>query len=227
MIVKRTELAIKATDYARDFEVKRSEGCHLMQVVHAIQPKHDSNYKKSPYTIEDLENFALPGFLWEHAMERAEQLEYVLSYEALQEEKRIRRLHSPGEMFWCRRHDEVMYGGEIAAEHIRTFGCRGIFWTPDARDEETYRPEEFKVTWMSANKTSESSLEIWKYITQTQWQAWGFDADGANITALFVNGDYTYPLRPRTYRFEIEYMPREMRNCHSMIVSNAIALGWI
>jgi hypothetical protein len=226
MKVRRTELAVKATDYARDFAVPRSVGCHLMQVVHAIQPQMDPHYKRSPYTTEDLENFALPGFLWEHAMERAEQLEHVLSYEALQEEKRIRRLHSPGEMFWCHKHDEVMWGGEIAREHTSTYGCKGIFWTPDAHDDDNL-PEEFKVTWVSANRTTESSIEIWKYVTQTQWQAWGYGVNGCGITALFVNGDYTRPLKPQTYRFEIEYTPRELRNCHSMIVSNAAAMGMI
>jgi hypothetical protein len=216
--------------------------------VSAIQPQMDTHYKRSPYSNDDLQNFAIPGFLWESAMERAEQLEHILSYEGLIAERRLRNLvHSPGEMFWCRSCDEVMSGLDIAAEHqglptsedpeydysegdeYRTDHL-GIFWTPDARDDEfepRCRPEEFKVTWVSANRTSETTLEIWKYLTQTQWQAWGYGTEYAAITSLFVNGDYTYPLTPKTYRFEIEYLPKEIRNNHSMIVSNAIAKGWI
>jgi hypothetical protein len=227
VIVKRTELLLKATDYARDWEVERSLGCHLMQIVSAIQPQMDPDYKRSPYSDEDLENFALPGFLWEHVMDRAEQMEILLSREAIEQEIRIRKLATPGEMFWCRRHDEVMFGREIAREHCKTYNCKGIFWTPDAHDEERWRPVEFKVTWKSARKSSATSLEIWKYITQTRWQAWGMQAAGAEINACFVNGDYTYPLTPRTYRFELEYSRQELRNNHSMIVSNAIAKGWI
>lgn len=228
MLVKRTELKLQATAYSRDWDVERSIGCHLMQVVSAIRPAMDPTYKVSPYSEEDLENFSLPGFLWEHVMDRAEQLEHALSYEAIQQEKRMRReLIFPGEMFWCRKHDDIMLGYQIAYDHCKTHNCKGIFWTPDAHDSVRWRPVEWKVTWVSANRTSETSMEIWKYLTQTMWQAWGLESNGAEVNACFVNGDYSYPLTPKTYRFDIDYTPKELSNNHSMIVSNAIAKGWI
>lgn len=246
MIVRRTELELDAKLYARDYMVERSLGCHLMQVVQAIRPVMEPGYRESPYTDDQLEHFALPGFLWEHVMDRAEQLELALTVEATAQIKRIRKLMSPGEMFWCRRCDEVMLGLDIAREHcglptssdvryssyIRTpekfkgNGHRGIFWTPDCHNDDSW-PVEFKVTWLSSKRTGPTELNIWKYVTQTQWQAWGYEADGAEIYACFVNDDYSYPLKPKTYHFEVEYMPREKANCHSMIVSNAIAKGWI
>lgn len=239
MKVRRTELTIKATDFSRDWAVPRSLGCHLMQVVHAIQPHHDPSYKKSPFSLDDLENFALPGFLWEHVMDQAERLEILLSDRAIKELKRIGKMEDGGEMFWCQRHDEVMWGGDIARDHCglpplaESTGdeqpngrCKGLFWTPDARTVVDW-PAEFKVTWLSANRTSETTMEIWKYVTQTQFQAWGFGAPGAEIFACFVNGDYSYPLTPRTYHFALGYSQTETSNCHSMIVSNARKLGWL
>lgn len=239
MKVVRTELQLDSNLYARDFHVERSLGCHLMQVVQMLRPVMDPDYKKSPYTDDDLEHFALPGFLWEHIMDRAEQLEIALSHEAVRQIKRIEQLDDGGEMFWCRQCDEVMWGHQIAREHCgldpehisdgeEGNGCRGIFWTPDARNPHTGRPVEFKVTWLSSRRTSVTSLEIWKYIVQTQFQSWGFEGSlGAEIYACFVNDDYSYPLKPKTYHFDIEYMAKELRNCHSMIVSNAIAKGMI
>ena len=238
MKVVRTELQLDSRLYAREYYVERSLGCHLMQVVHAIQPHMDPSYKRNTYTDDDLQNFALPGFLWEHVMDRAEQLEVALSHEAVEQIKRIRKLDDGGEMFWCKRCDDVMWGHDIAREHCglppmaeRTEdevgnGHTGIFWTPDARNDFA-RPVEFKVTWVSANRTSESSMEIWKYVTQTRWQAWGYGADGAEVYACFVNGDYSYPLRPQTFHFDIEYTERELRNNFSMIVSNAVAKGML
>lgn len=226
MKVVRTELQLDSRLYARDYSVERSIGCHLMQIVSALQPHMDPEYKRSPYSSEDLENFALPGFLWEHVMDRAEQLELALTVEATAQIKRLRNLLSPGEMFWCRQCDEVMLGYEIAKEHTQTRRHKGIFWTPDCHNEDVW-PVEFKVTWLSAKRTSETEMAIWKYVTQTQWQSWGYGAAGAEVYACFVNGDYSYPLKPKTYHFAIEYTPRELKNCHSMIVSNAIAKGWI
>lgn len=232
MKITRTKLNLNSLAYSREFDVERSVGCHLMQVVDYIGQTSGME-KKRGNEIVNLDPFAVVGFVWEHCMTRAEQIEHALSVEALRVYMTPKKsLSFPGEQLWCRQCNKFIPGGESGREHCKTRKHTGIFFTPDAFDKVTREYVEWKATWKSSNSSHPAKLNtakgIWRWPVQCQFNALGLGVTKARLIALHVMGAYGYGMpKPQPYVIRMEFTDRELRRTKDMIVSNSIEMGWI
>lgn len=192
----------------------------------AIAAKWDK--KQNDMTEDVLEKFRLSGFLWEHVMSVEDRLEYAMSREFARAELNHRRgIIFPGEMFWCRQCDDVMTGGLSAQEHCQSRKHTGIFFTIDYLNYERERVGEMKWTRKSSNLSSESSLDIRKWIAQNQFYCKGAGMVGGEFRVCFENGNYSFPMIPQPFEFDIDYSQKELDRNWSLVVQTAISLEWI
>lgn len=219
--------------YSREFNVKRSSGIHLMVIVEYIA-QVSGIVKRGKLSEEDLNKLALPGFLWEHVMTRAEKLERAFSVEAM----RMHMIHRsnlifPGEMFYCVDCDRVFKRRE-GREHRKQTHHKGIFSTPDAYDTDDGAYVEFKYTSMSSRRSHPKRLNtpdgIWKWLVQCMWNCYTLGTKKAKIIACHSMGKWGRALRglpdPRPYEIAIEFTDREIYQNKKMIVNNSKSKGW-
>lgn len=191
------DVAILATQFARDAMSVRSDGLHLGSIladlalaldIQPLKRKGDAD----AFTEEDLEGFAVVGFLWEWVFERAYAAasQQALAISALN----LPRLGQSGEL---QRRGIIIPGEQL---------LDGIYMTPDGLNVEV-RPralEEYKATWISA--TADIRLRKPRWIWQMKAYCWVLGVNHANLRVLFVNGRYERGGRmgvpvARTYRF--------------------------
>lgn len=244
MKITRRPLPLQSALYSREFDVERSAGCHLMEIVTYIAQSTGIEKKHSPELVPFLDRLAFPGFIWEHFVSRAEDkhmkrlqhsvefFEHAFAVEAMRMEMLHRpELVFPGEMFYCVQCDDVMTGGQYAREHCATRKHKGIFSTPDALNVRRERYAEWKFTWKSANQTSDDGMDgdgVWRWPVQCMWNCMTLDVKGAEMKTFFCNGDYTPgPPKPLAFEFDLDFDDREIRRNTAMIITTAKKLGRI
>lgn len=224
MKITRTPLDLNSLSYSREFDVDRSTGIHLMEIVEYIAKT--SGIEKPHTGGVKLENFATPGFLWEHVMSRVDKLEHALSVEAMRMEMTHRsNLLFPGELYWCRECDEVMTGGRHAQGHSKSRGHLGVYFTPDAYDYVADQYVEWKLTWKSSKRSEPSKLDskngIWRWPVQCMFNCYGLGTTKAKIIALHIMGEYMPGMpEPQPYEIELEFTQQELRRNKMMIAAN-------
>lgn len=229
MKITRRDLDIRSAIYSREFDVERSAGCHLMEVVTRIEKTTIDKRKREELSEQTLERLRAAGFLWEHVMSRTERFEHAFSVEAIRTEVTLNPdLYFPGELAYCPDCDDVMVGGQVAKEHARSTGHKLLFFTLDAINTARERTREWKFTWMSAGKTGPDHMNgIWKWPVQNMFYTWGVRLMGGELQAAFACGDYKFPMFLQTYEFDLDYTERELENNARMIVSHARKWGMI
>lgn len=175
---------------------KRSKGLHLSEVISSIDKALNiSGYgSKHRDPDDDPELLFEMGFLWEEVLETALGL---------------REVERPGE-----------------------YVCDGIACSPDGiiyekrrgRDAEP-RPviEEYKCTWKSCRGGVQAIQDNWRWMTQIKAYCFVVGAVKARLRVLYVNGDYSRPMRPAYQAYELRFSPEELLETWTMIRSHAIA----
>jgi hypothetical protein len=232
MKITRRPLDLDSLAYSREFDVPRSVGCHLMQVVDYIGKT--SGIEKKYKGDVDLEPFATAGFIWEHVMSREDKLEHAMSVEALRVEMHFKAgLTFPGEMAYCRRCDDVMTGGMYAIDHSKRRGHKLLFFTPDGLEIfPEYAYHEWKFSWKSSKKSHPDVLNsnsgIWRWPVQCMFNCFGLETLLTKLTVLHCHGDYKPgPPTPEPFEIRMEFTKKEISRNTSMVITNARNQGWI
>jgi hypothetical protein len=230
VLIKRVPLHLDAKMYSADWDVPRSAGVHLMQIVELMEMERCEVLgipaPNKGKTQEELNRYAFGGFMFEHAMAY-----HIIEVECQQSGG---SLIKPGEFFWCARCDEVLPLSDQKRPVCLGKGHTGIFATPDALRVDTWRLKEWKFTWKSLrraggdeDKEYEHIREgIWRWPIQTMSYCHLVETTGADQEVFFVNGDYT-DRTPQLMRYEMDFTPRELRENWAGIVSTARREGWI
>jgi len=105
----------------------------------------------------------------------------------------------------------------------------GIWMSPDGVDDNN-TVHEYKVKWMSSNKTPDSD-NFWRDITQIKAYCYGVVATSAVLQVLHLNGDYKWGREgkpwPEPKRYELAFTQLELQENWEMITSYAKAKGWL
>lgn len=256
--IKRIPLLLDASMYSAEWDVERSKGVHLMQIVEAMEEERNSvlglPQTNKNATPEALEAYRFGGFMFEHAIAW-----HIVEVECLHNPSLVR----PGEYFWCHKCNK-----SFATRDDKDYAkCKdnahtGIFATPDALRVDTMRLQEWKFTWKSIRRAGADNdfhcsicggsvlrnrcmkckvvaVEgpdfdfrehiqdgIWRWPVQTKSYCHLLGLLGADLSAYFVNGDYTtHTPQPTTY--ELNFTKRELKENWSAIVAHAEKENWI
>lgn len=232
MLITRTPLALDAKMYSAEWDVARSSGVHLMQIIeHMEEERAELLGEASPNknaSLVDLEAYRFGGFLFEHAMAW-----HIIEVECARHPGLLVR---PGEFFWCAECGVAYPLGDSKRDSCVRSGHKGIFATPDAIRTDTWRLKEWKFTWKSLRRAGgdddpELTYEhirdgIWRWPVQTMAYCWLVETLGADLEAFFVNGDYT-DRRPKAMRYAMDFTQRDLDENWAGIVTTAEGLEWI
>lgn len=238
MHIKRTPLRIEANMYSAEWDVPRSAGVHLMQIIDKMEEERAEVLGEKPTnkgkTAAELEAYRFGGYLFEHVMAW-----HIIEVECQRHQGTLVR---PGEFFWCGKCD--LAGPTNSMSECLRVGHKGIFATPDALRTDTWRLKEWKFTWkslrraggdvvvidgveMSENDAYEHiSLGIWRWPVQTMAYCHLVETLGADQEVFFVNGDYTNR-QPEPMRYEMDFTQRDLMENWRGIVNTAKREGWI
>lgn len=233
MKVIRKPLLIDSKSYAFDWNVERSMGCHVMGVVEqmAVTLGMEEQYSTA-MPAEALEWYRFGGFLNEYVMAA-----HLIEIEC---DRNPNGLFRPGEFMWCYECDDVIYpsrgvlGEPIGEDHCLRRSHHGIFGTPDAIRTTDYSIKEWKCTWKTSRRAggdndTDGSREhirtgIWRWPVQTMVYAWAMETEKAELSAMWMNGDYRPP-RPSGDTFEFTFTRAELESNWSSLVSYARRYG--
>lgn len=232
--ITRIPLTLDASMYSAEWDVPRSSGVHLMQIVERMEEERaevlGERAANRGASASDLESYRFGGYLFEHAMAW-----HIVEVECQRHPSLLVR---PGEFFWCVVCEETFPLFDTRRERCLKRGHKGIFATPDALRTDTWRIKEWKFTWKSlrraggdndveANPNYEHiTLGIWRWPVQTMAYCWLTETLGADQEVFFVNGDYTDKV-PKVMRYEMDFTPRELRENWQGIVNAARKEGWL
>lgn len=229
MKVVRRELTLQSSAYSREWDVKRGIGCHLAPIVRRIAIAAKWTKTQNDLSEEMLEKFRLSGFLWEHVMSVEDRLEHAMSREfALAELRHRQGIMFPGELYFCVNCEDTISGGRSAEEHALSRSHTGIFFNIDYLNDERQRVGEMKWTRKSSGKNcSETSLDVREWIAQNQFYCRGVGWSAGEFRTCWENGDYSFPMIPKLYEFDVDYDERELDRNWNLCISTARALEWV
>lgn len=237
----RKPITLSAGMYSAEWDVTRSAGTHLMQIVDRMEEERNlvlGGGKQNWASPDDLESYRFGGFIWEHAIAW-----HIVESELSHGGSLIR----PGEMFWCAECDASLGLGDPKRDMCMRAGHKGIFATPDAIRTDTWRLEEWKFTWKSLKRagadndnpehelfvagTNRPEYEhiregVWRWPIQAMAYCYLLDTLGADLKVFFVNGDYCDRV-PKPMRYEMEFTPRDLKENWDGIVDMAKTEGMI
>lgn len=202
-----TELQPELTSlmFARDREAKRSEGWHVMEIVEDLELAWLDAREKAmrmgadpnAFTEEDLDQFAMVGFLWEWGIGA------WLNDAAFQNQ--ILKLCGEEEV-------KLIHPGELELD--------GIFGTPDDLDVRGRALEEWKATWISARHDIRVKKRRW--IIQAMAYCWMLGVNKAVLRVFFLNGRYEkYQMGAPIVRFyRFRWTDQELEENWQMIVGH-------
>lgn len=229
MQIIREPLLLEANMYSAEWDVPRSVGCHLMQIIELMEDERAEvlGIKKTNKSAseDELQAYRFGGYLFEHAMAW-----HIVEVECQRNPVLIR----PGEYFWCAVCDEFMALLDIKRVDCLAAGHKGIFGTPDAIRTDTWRLKEWKFTWKSLRRAggdNDNEYEhirdgIWRWPIQTMAYCHMIGTTGADLEAFFVNGDYT-DRKPQPMRYVMDFTERDLKENWAGIVSTARREGWV
>lgn len=114
------------------------------------------------------------------------------------------------------------------AKHPGEYCVDGIYMTPDGLELRRlvyYKPKkklhEIKLTYKSLKTVGQNDhegktfklqplMDQWMYMAQIKGYCKGLETTEAALHILFVCGDYTYPMRPIPYRYDITFDQAEI-----------------
>lgn len=133
--------------YSAEWDVERSKGIHLMQIVESMEEERNKvlglPQPNKNATPEALEAYRFGGFMFEHAMAW-----HIIEVEC----QRNMCLVRPGEFFWCHTCNESLSILDPKKAECLRKRHKGIFATPDALRLDTMRLKEWKFTWKSIRR---------------------------------------------------------------------------
>lgn len=92
----------------------------------------------------------------------------------------------------------------------------GIYGSPDAVDTDDCCLAEYKVTWLSSNRSIES---FFKYMLQVKAYCHMLGLTRVKLYVCFVCGNYRPPV-PQFKAWQIDFSPHELKDCWRMLLAN-------
>lgn len=232
MQITREPLHLDADFYSADYNVRRSLGCHLMQVVDYMEARR---YRNQPDEVREAQFFG--GYLWEHAM-----AQHAIDVECARNPLAVQRV---GQLMWCYQCDTVIWGRDDSEEHLKLRRHVGIFATPDALLVPVWELDEWKFTKKSLREggadrvchddgawgddhekyTRLTDGKLWRWTVQTPSYVWliGDGMRRANLKVNFVNGDYNLTtFDTTTVRYRLRFTGQELEGNWSNVINNAL-----
>jgi hypothetical protein len=101
----------------------------------------------------------------------------------------------------------------------------GIAMSPDALDLDEYVLEEYKCTWLSANRSIHDAC-FWHWIVQIRAYCRALGTRHARLRVFFVAGDWRGG-GPKVKMWRFEFNQQELDDNWAMIVNQARSKGWL
>jgi hypothetical protein len=231
MEINREPLNFDASYYSAEWDVARSEGIHLMQIVELMDTERNEvlgikvNKNASP---DELEAYRFGGFMYEHLI-----AQHIIDVEC---ERMPEKLMRPGEYFWCYVCKKSLALLDPQRLVCASAGHAGIYATPDGLRTDTWTLKEWKFTWKSMKRAGADNDMvgaydhirdgIWKWIIQIMAYCYLIGTNRAELEVFFVNGDYTNRT-PQIMRFTMIFEPQELAENWGAIVNKAEEVGWL
>ena len=182
----------------------RSDGVHVMKVVRSLAAQHGL---LDPKWIDDLSLVEVSGNgeRWWNGLDATSKLRMGMgmAWEQWYLPQVPGVIHQPGEI----QVDGIFMN--IDGESLDVVSTLKGPWFKRVL-------HEVKVTWKSANTVGELGERVkgvspnWLLETQTKAYAKGKGTDVVYVHMYFVNGDYSYPLRPDLRVWRVEYEQPEI-----------------
>lgn len=231
--IVRKPLQLTSSVYSADWDVPRSAGLHLMQIVDFMEEERAALIGEKVNKGADataLEAYRFGGFMLEHIMAH-----HIIEVECQRSPALIR----PGEVFWCHSCREAKLQYDPSRDSCLRKGHRGIFATPDALRTDTMRLKEWKCTWKSLSRAAGDNDDmtdgefadhlvegIWKWPVQTKAYCYLLGVTEADQEVLFINGNWRPPV-PQVMRYEMTFTEQELKLNWDYIVATAEREGWL